>query len=189
NRKTDVRVSTRCPLHPQKRTSPSAVAMSALCQKRTSVRFGGRGLQDVVRQHRPTNSLQCKLANSLECYRFIDGLPNARADKDLTGLGFIAQAGGDVRDSANCRIIPPTLESNRSQGRKAMRDANAEAKVMAKIAPFLINPPIAARISSAIRTACSAGFSTGTRSLKMTMTPSPAYRSSVPPYLMMILPN
>jgi GAF domain-containing protein len=37
-----------------------------------------------------------------------------------------------------------------------------------------VNAPIAPRISSAIRTAWSAGFSTGTGSLKTTITPSPA---------------
>src|SRR6516164_6206058 len=53
---------------------------------------------------------------------------------------------------------------------------------------FSIIAPIAVLISSAIRTAWRAGFSTGTGSLKMTITPSPANRSSVPPYLMMICP-
>src|SRR5262249_35211991 len=30
------RISARCPLYPRKRTSPNAIAMSAMCQKRTS---------------------------------------------------------------------------------------------------------------------------------------------------------
>ena len=40
-----------------------------------------------------------------------------------------------------------------------------------------------------VSTAWSAGFSTGTGSLNTTITPSPAYRSSVPLYLMMISPR
>src|SRR5262249_38102575 len=34
------RTSSQCPLYPQKRTSLTATGMSALCQKRTSVRVG-----------------------------------------------------------------------------------------------------------------------------------------------------
>ncbi|HMF21012.1 MAG TPA: hypothetical protein VKG24_02660 [Pseudolabrys sp.] len=59
------------------------------------------------------------------------------ADQDLTGLGFVAKTGRDVRDSTNCRVIPATLESNRPERGKAMRDADPKAKVMAKVAPFL----------------------------------------------------
>jgi hypothetical protein len=33
----DVRLKTQCPLYPRKRTSLSAIAMSVLCQKRTSL--------------------------------------------------------------------------------------------------------------------------------------------------------
>jgi hypothetical protein len=64
-------------------------------------------------------------------------LPNSRADEDLTGLRLIAKARGHVRDSANGCIIPATLKSNRPQRRKAMRDADPEAKVVTKVAPFL----------------------------------------------------
>ena len=53
---------------------------------------------------------------------------------------------------------------------------------------FSVNVPIAARISSAACTAWSAGSGTGTGSLNTTMTPSPAYRSRVPLYLIMISP-
>jgi hypothetical protein len=37
NGETDVRISTRCPLYPQKRTFVAATGMSALCQKQTLI--------------------------------------------------------------------------------------------------------------------------------------------------------
>ena len=53
---------------------------------------------------------------------------------------------------------------------------------------FSISPPIAARISSAICTADSAGLGNGTGSPKITITPAPANRSSVPSYREMSCP-
>jgi hypothetical protein len=62
---------------PRKWTFVSAIVMSPLCQKRTSVRLG---VYDVIRLHGPSNPLQRKLANRLDRYGLIDRQHNARGD-------------------------------------------------------------------------------------------------------------
>src|SRR5262249_20094872 len=126
-----------CPLYPQKRTLELSRGMSALCQKRTLVRFGRQRLQDVVRHYRAANALERKLADRLDRYGLLDGLPNARANENLSWLGFFAKPGGDIGYRSDRGIVVATLKSNRAQRRKTMCYADPEAKVMAKIAPFL----------------------------------------------------
>ena len=46
----------------------------------------------IVSRHRAANALERKLADRLDRYGLLDSLPNARADENLTGLGFIAKA-------------------------------------------------------------------------------------------------
>jgi len=68
-------------------------------------------------------------------------LPNSRADKNLTGLSLIAKARRDIRDGANSCVIPATLEPNRPERRESMSNADAEAKVVTKVAPSLDQSP------------------------------------------------
>src|SRR5262249_25697399 len=111
--------------------------MSALCQKRTSVRFEWYGLYDIVSHHRAANTLQHKLADGLDRYDLLDGLPNSRADEDLTGLSFIAKSRGHVGYCSDRRVIPATLKSDGSKRCKSMRDADPKAKIVTEQAPFL----------------------------------------------------
>src|SRR5215472_17039283 len=64
------RMSGSCPLYPQKRTLVERVGISALCQKRTSVRFGRCGHQDVVCHHRAANALERELADGFDVTAF-----------------------------------------------------------------------------------------------------------------------
>src|SRR4029077_8553112 len=89
-----------------------------------------------VSHYRAANTLQRKLADGLDRYRFLDGLPHSRADEDLTGLGFIAKPGRDIGHCPNRGIIEAAFKSDRAERRKAMRDADPEAKVVTKVAPF-----------------------------------------------------
>ena len=70
--------------------------------------------------------------------RKVGALQYARADEDLARLGFITKAGRDVGNRANGRVIPATLKADRPQCRKAMRDADPEAKPVTVLTPFHI---------------------------------------------------
>ena len=52
--------------------------------------------ENVVRGYGPTNPLQLKFANGLDCYGVFDRHQDTRAYQYLTGLGFIAKAGCHV---------------------------------------------------------------------------------------------
>src|SRR6516165_11752977 len=100
------------------------------------VRFGRRGLEDVVRRHRATNPLEGKLANELDRYRLLRGLPDSWGNQNLTGLGFVAKARRDIGYYANRGVVSPPFKSDGPQRREAMRDADPKAKVVTKVAPF-----------------------------------------------------
>ena len=107
------------------------------CRKRSLVRFGSGRREHIVSRHRTSNTLERKLADRFDGYGLVNRLPHARADEDLTGLGFIAKAGGDIGHSANRCIIETALKPNRAECRKTMCYTDPEAKVVTKIAPFL----------------------------------------------------
>src|SRR5262249_9387069 len=93
--------------------------------------------QHIVSRHRTTDALERELADRFHRYGLLNRLPNARADQDLTGLGFIAKSGGDIGYCSDCGIIETALKSNRAERRKTMCYADPEAKVVTKITPFL----------------------------------------------------
>jgi hypothetical protein len=57
------------------------------------LRFGS---EYVVSRQRTPDTLERKFANGLDCDSNLDRHQNARADKDLTGLGLIAKPRGDI---------------------------------------------------------------------------------------------
>jgi hypothetical protein len=63
-------------------------------------------------------------------------LPNARTDEDLAGLGFIAKARRDIGYCPNRRVVETAFKSDRPERGKAMSYTDAEAKVVAEIAPL-----------------------------------------------------
>ena len=60
---------------------------------------------------------------------------------------------GHVRHRADRRVVEASLEADRAERGVAVRDADAEAELVAEAPPFFDQRPIAARISSAICTA------------------------------------
>src|SRR6516164_7089698 len=111
--------------------------MSALGQKLTSIRFGTRGRQHIVRRHRTADALQVELTHRFDCHGLLNRLPNAWANQDLTGLGFIAKSGRNVGYCSDRGIVEAALKSNRAERRKTMCYAYPESQVVTKITPFL----------------------------------------------------
>ena len=101
--------------------------MSALGQKLTSIRFGTRGRQHIVRRHRTADALQVELTHRFDCHGLLNRLPNAWANEDLTGLGFIAKPGGDIGYCSDRRIVEATLKSDRAERRKTVSYPDPEA--------------------------------------------------------------
>jgi hypothetical protein len=90
------------------------------------------------------------------------------------GFRLVTETRGDVGDGADGGIVEATLEADSAKRSEAVRDADAEANLVPETAPGL---PLKFRWRHAPRamsTAWSAGFSTGTGSLKTNITPSPA---------------
>ncbi|MGA8699669.1 MAG: hypothetical protein WB689_38760 [Xanthobacteraceae bacterium] len=69
-------------------------------------------------------------------YGLFNRLPNARVDQDLTRLGFIAKAGGDIGYCSDGGIVEAPFKSNRAERRKTMCYPNPKAEVVTEIAPF-----------------------------------------------------
>ena len=97
---------------------------------------------------------------------------------------------GQIGDGADRAVVPAPLESDRADRRIALRDADAEAQLVAALGP-VVAPcwPMRSRIASAMRTARSAGFGIGTGSLNRIVMPSPVKCSSVPSYSRISLPG
>src|SRR6516225_9760936 len=111
--------------------------MSALCQKRTSARFGRRGRKDIVGGHRAANALERELTHEFDGDGFIDRQHDTGANQDLTWLGFIAKPGSDIRNRANRGVVEPSLKPNSAKGAKSMRYADPKAKIVTEQTPFL----------------------------------------------------
>lgn len=71
---------------------------------------------------------------------------------DLVGPGFVAQARGEVGDAAD-RGVFKAAARNRSGRAWRSRACDAEAEIVAAVAPFPVNWPMVSRISTAIFTA------------------------------------
>jgi hypothetical protein len=61
---------------------------------------------------RTSDTLERELAHRLDCHRILDRHQHARADQDLTGFGFVAQARGHVGYSADSGIVEAPLEAD-----------------------------------------------------------------------------
>ena len=81
-----------------------------------------------------------------------------RANQDLSGLGFIAKPRRNIGYRSDGGVIETSLKANGAESRKSVRNTDAKANLMSQPTPFLVNDLIAVRISSAICTACRAGF-------------------------------
>ena len=107
----------------------------------------------IIRRQRPPDPLQLELTDRLDAHGVLDLHQHSRADEDLPRLGFIAQPRGDVGYRADSGIIEASLEADGAERGEAVRNADAEANLVAPATPRLVNAPMASRISSAMSTA------------------------------------
>ena len=149
----------------------------------------GDGGENIVGRYRTADTLECKLTHWLDGHRIFDRHEDARTDQDLTGLGFVAQTRCDIGHRADRSVVEAPFKADGAERGKSMRYTDAEADIVAQPTPLLgqaLQSPRAFRAPSVPPGAL--GYLLGLGSLKTTITPSPAYRSSVPLYLMMISP-
>src|SRR5262249_12673689 len=139
-----------------------------------------------VGRYWPADALEFKLANRLDADGVLDRHQHARADQNLSGLGFVAQSGRDVGHGPDGGVVEASLEADRTQRRISVCDADAEPDIVPKPTPFLGQGVNAA-----------AHFEGHQHGLQRRVLDrhrivedhhSPAYRSRVPLYLMMISP-
>jgi hypothetical protein len=63
------------------------------------------GRHHIVRRKRPPDPLQLELTHRLDLHGVLDLCQHSRADEDLSGLGLVAQARGDVRYRADSGVV------------------------------------------------------------------------------------
>src|ERR1700730_4809862 len=82
-------------------------------------------------------ALENQIIERLAVDPWLDHAVDAPGDHDLAGLGFVAEARGEVGDAADRGVFQPLLEADLAQGRIAERDADAEAEAVPAVAPAL----------------------------------------------------
>src|SRR5262249_27197421 len=166
--------------------------------------FEGEDSKDIVGHHRTANVFQRKLADRFDRCDLLNRLPNSRADEDLVGLGFIAQArrGSEChRDTSmqqhlpffglhtlaklpHCKLSPPHLRWLLAAPACGAIDSNISAadSVTISIRMIWLRPPLTilrfvdeARKVAAIRRALSR-----VTNVRFTHTRKAAYRGCLP---------
>ena len=110
----------------------------------------------------------------------LHGRHDALRGKDLPGFRLGTESRGEIGHGADRAIVPAPFESDGTDRRIALGDADAEREIEAALFHATLSSLTRSHMASAIRTARSAGLSAGTGSLKNTIMPSPVKRSSVP---------
>jgi hypothetical protein len=88
------------------------------------------GANHIVRRQWPPDPLQLELAHGLDLHGVLDLRQYSRADEDLTRVGLIAKARGNIGYGPDSGIIEPPFKSNGAERGKPVRYADAEANVM-----------------------------------------------------------
>ena len=65
----------------------------------------------------------------------------ALGDQDLIARGFAAQPGSQIGDGPDCAVVPAGVEPDGTDCGIALRDADAEAKLVAALLPVIGHPP------------------------------------------------
>src|SRR5664279_6277420 len=81
-------------------------------------------------------ALEIEFAGGFDIGQFLDRHEDLAVDQYLASVGLPAQPRREVDDRADGRIIEPALEPNAPHGGKAMRNAHAEAELVAVFAPL-----------------------------------------------------
>src|SRR2546422_8815494 len=64
----------------------------------------------------------------------------ALGDQDLIARGFAAQPRSQIGDGPDCAVVPARLESDGADRSIALRDADAEAQLIAALLPVIGHP-------------------------------------------------
>ena len=88
------------------------------------------GSNHIVRRQRPPDPLQLELAHRLDLHGVLDLRQHPRTDEDLSRLGFIAKARGDIGYRPDGGIVEAALEADGAERSEAVRNADAEANVV-----------------------------------------------------------
>ena len=86
--------------------------------------------EHIVCRQWPSGSLQLELTDRLDLHGLLDLRQYSGADDDLSRLGLIAEARGNVGDGPNRGIIEAALEADGAERGKAVRYPNAEANLV-----------------------------------------------------------
>src|SRR3984893_1589852 len=87
--------------------------------------------------HGSGEALERQLAAQLHVGNRFDCAVHIDIDQDLAAKRLVTQSGCEVCDPAGRRILKPPLEADASERRIAVSDADAEAKRVAEVAPFV----------------------------------------------------
>ena len=68
--------------------------------------------EHVVRRHRSPDPLERELTNRLDRHGILNRHQHPGADKDLTGLGFVAKARGNIRHCPYRGIVETSFETD-----------------------------------------------------------------------------
>ena len=137
--------------------------------------------EQVERLDLAREALEGEVAHGLGVDQLLDGRQHALGDEHLPGPRLAAQAARQIGDAADRAVVQPPLEADRADRREALGDARRRRRARSRACA---SRPRARRrgpawpAPSGPRAPPDSG--TGTGSLKKTIMPSPAKRSSVP---------
>ena len=89
----------------------------------------------IVRRQRSPYPLERKLTHGLDVHGILDLHQHPRADEDLSWLGLIAEARGDIGHCADGGIVEASFKPDGAERSEAVRNADAEADFMPEAAP------------------------------------------------------
>ncbi len=114
-------------------------------------------VQHVVRRQRSPYPLQLELTDRLDLNGVLDFGQHAGADEDLSRLGLVAKARGDIRNGTDSGVVEPVLEADCAERSEAVRYADAEAISCPRRLRVGVKAPMASRTSGAMSTAGTTG--------------------------------
>src|SRR3954470_24943534 len=88
-------------------------------------------LHHVINGDSLAQALQCDLADLLQLRVLFDRHRDTATDQYLPVLGLATQASGEVGDRPDGGVVHSLGKADLAQGRVPLRDANAEAEIMA----------------------------------------------------------
>jgi hypothetical protein len=84
----------------------------------------------IVSRQRSPYPLERELSHRLDCDSILNRHQHTGTNQDLTGLGFVAKARGDVGHRPDGGVVETALKADGVERGKAVRDADAEANIV-----------------------------------------------------------